>query len=419
MAESGVEVLCVGTELLLGDILNGNARWIAEQLAGLGLPHYRQTVVGDNKDRLVSAVREASQRCRVLVTTGGLGPTPDDLTTDALAAAFETPLEERPELWLEIQRKLSAGGRPVAPSNRSQAFLPRGAEVLPNPKGSAPGMIWSPRPDFTILTFPGVPSEMQAMWTETAVPWLQAHGGATGIFVSRQLRFSGLGESDLAEHVADLLASTNPTVAPYASLGDVKLRLTACAPSADAAAQMLVPLEAELRRRTGDHCYGVDEDSLASVVISLLKQQDQSLAVAESCTGGALAAALTAVAGSSSVFQGGVIAYSNAVKQGLLGVSTDLLMTHGAVSQPVVEAMALGARERLNCDWAIAVSGIAGPGGGSAEKPVGLVHFALAGPHGCEAWVHRFGERRGRAAIQKLSVIRGLDRLRLRLLAQV
>ena len=419
MAESGVEVLCVGTELLLGDILNGNARWIAEQLAALGLPHYRQTVVGDNKDRLVSAVREASQRCRVLVTTGGLGPTPDDLTTDALASAFETPLEERPELWLEIQRKLSAGGRPVAPSNRSQAFLPRGAEVLPNPKGSAPGMIWSPRPNFTILTFPGVPSEMQAMWTETAVPWLQAHGGATGIFVSRQLRFSGIGESDLAEHVADLLASTNPTVAPYASLGDVKLRLTACAPSADAAAQMLVPLEAELRRRTGDHCYGVDEDSLASVVISLLKQQDQSLAVAESCTGGALAAALTAVAGSSSVFQGGVIAYSNAVKQGLLGVSTDLLMTHGAVSQPVVEAMARGARERLNCDWAIAVSGIAGPGGGSAEKPVGLVHLALAGPHGCEAWVHRFGERRGRAAIQRLSVIRGLDRLRLRLLAQV
>ena len=419
MAKSGVEVLCVGTELLLGDILNGNARWIAEQLAALGLPHYRQMVVGDNKDRLVSAVREASQRCRVLVTTGGLGPTPDDLTTDALAAAFETPLEERPELWLEIQRKLSAGGRPVAPSNRSQAFLPRGAEVLPNPKGSAPGMIWSPRPDFTILTFPGVPSEMQAMWAETAVPWLQAHGGATGIFVSRQLRFSGIGESDLAERVADLLASTNPTVAPYASLGDVKLRLTACAPSADAAAQMLVPLEAELRRRTGDHCYGVDEDSLASVVISLLKQQDQSLAVAESCTGGALAAALTAVAGSSSVFQGGVIAYSNAVKQGLLGVSTDLLMTHGAVSQPVVEAMARGARERLNCDWAIAVSGIAGPGGGSAEKPVGLVHLALAGPHGCEAWVHRFGERRGRAAIQRLSVIRGLDRLRLRLLAQV
>ncbi|AII47784.1 damage-inducible protein CinA [Synechococcus sp. KORDI-52] len=419
MAEAGVEILCVGTELLLGDILNGNARWIAEQLACLGLPHYRQTVVGDNKDRLVAAVREASQRCRVLVTTGGLGPTPDDLTTEALAAAFETPLEERPELWLEIQRKLSAGGRAVALSNRSQAYFPRGAEILPNPKGSAPGMIWSPRPDFTILTFPGVPSEMQAMWTETAVPWLQANAGTSGVFVSRQLRFSGIGESDLAERVADLLTSTNPTVAPYASLGDVKLRLTACAPTADAAAQMLVPLEAELRRRTGDHCYGVDEDSLASVVIDLLRHRHQTMAVAESCTGGGLAAALTAVPGSSSVFQGGVVAYSNDVKQGLLGVSPDLLVTHGAVSEPVVEAMARGVRERLECDWAIAVSGIAGPGGGSVEKPVGLVHLALAGPHGCETWVQHFGERRGRAAIQRLSVIRGLDRLRLRLLAQV
>ena len=139
VAESGVEILCVGTELLLGDILNGNARWIAEQLAGLGLPHYRQTVVGDNKERLISAVREASQRCRVLVTTGGLGPTPDDLTTEALAAAFDTPLEERPELWQEIQQKLSAGGRPVASSNRSQAYLPRGAEVLPQSKGVGTG----------------------------------------------------------------------------------------------------------------------------------------------------------------------------------------------------------------------------------------------------------------------------------------
>ena len=329
------------------------------------------------------------------------------------------PLEERPELWLEIQRKLSAGGRPVAPSNRSQAYLPRGAEVLPNSKGSAPGMIWSPRPDFTILTFPGVPAEMRAMWTETAAPWLQANGGTSGVYVSRQLRFSGIGESDLAERVADLLASANPTVAPYASLGDVKLRLTACAPTADAAAQMLVPLEAELRRRTGNHCYGVDQDSLASVVIDLLKQLHQTMAVAESCTGGGLAAALTAVPGSSSVFQGGVVAYSNAVKQALLGVSQDLLTAHGAVSQPVVEAMARAARERLNCDWAIAVSGIAGPGGGSAEKPVGLVHLALAGPDGCEAWVQHFGERRGREAIQRMSVIRGLDRLRLRLLAQV
>mgnify|MGYP005742061705 FL=1 len=198
MAEAGVEILCVGTELLLGDILNGNARWIAERLAGLGLPHYRQTVVGDNRQRLAAAAREASGRCRVLITTGGLGPTPDDLTTESLAAAFETPLEERPELWDEIQAKLSAGGRAVAPSNRRQAFLPRGAAVLPNPLGSAPGMIWSPLPDFTILTFPGVPSEMRAMFEATAEPWLRRHGGATGVFVSRLLRFSGIGESNLS-----------------------------------------------------------------------------------------------------------------------------------------------------------------------------------------------------------------------------
>ena len=291
MAE-GVEILCVGTELLLGDILNGNARWIAQELATLGLPHYRQTVVGDNTQRLIAAVREASQRSRVLVTTGGLGPTPDDLTTEALAAAFDTPMEERPELWREIEARLSAGGRPVAASNRRQAFLPVGAEVLPNATGSAPGMIWSPTPGFTILTFPGVPSEMKAMWNATAAPWLLQHGGSTGAFSSRVLRFTGVGESTLAEQVGDLIDNDNPTVAPYASLGDVTLRLTARADSASQAADLLDPLEQELRRRTGSSCYGRDADSLASVVLALLRQAGETVAVAESlhrwCPGGRL-----------------------------------------------------------------------------------------------------------------------------------
>ena len=418
MAESGVEILCVGTELLLGDILNGNARWIAERLAALGLPHYRQTVVGDNQERLAAVAREASERCRVLITTGGLGPTPDDLTTESLAAAFETPMEERPELWEEIQAKLSAGGRMVAPSNRRQACLPRGAEVLPNPLGSAPGMVWSPRPDFTILTFPGVPSEMRAMFEATAEPWLRQHGGAAGVYVSRLLRFSGIGESNLAEQVSDLLEGTNPTVAPYAALGDVKLRLTACASTQSEAEALLDPVEQDLRSRTGRYCYGRNDDSLASVVIRLLQDAKQTLAVAESCTGGGLGAALTAVPGSSSVFQGGVIAYSNAVKQALLGVPLDLLEDHGAVSDPVVAAMAEGARKRLGTDWAIAISGIAGPGGSSVQKPVGLVHLGIAGPDGCVASAERFGDRRGRAAVQQLAVIRALDRLRLRLMSQ-
>lgn len=418
MAESGVEILCVGTELLLGDILNGNARWLAQRLAALGLPHYRQTVVGDNPQRLAAAVREAAMRSRVLITTGGLGPTPDDLTTEALAAAFETPLRERPELWDEIQAKLSSGGRLVAPCNRRQAFLPEGAEVLPNPLGSAPGMIWSPQPDFTVLTFPGVPSEMRAMFTQTAEPWLRRHGGASGVFVSRVLRFSGIGESNLAEQVADLFEGRNPTVAPYASLGDVTLRLTACGDSPVEAEALLDPLEADLRQRTGVLCYGRDDDSLASVVLDRLRQHHHTLAVAESCTGGAIGAALTAVPGSSAVFAGGVIAYSNAVKQRQLGVPSDLLERHGAVSDAVVMAMAEGVRDRLETDWGLAVSGIAGPGGGSDEKPVGLVHVAVAGPDGCEAAALRFGDRRGRGAVQQLTVIRALDRLRLRLLAQ-
>ena len=418
LAKSGVEILCVGTELLLGDILNGNARWIAQKLADLGLPHFRQTVVGDNTDRLVAAVREAAGRCRILVTTGGLGPTPDDLTTAALAAAFNTPLEERPELWQEIEAKLSAGGRAVAASNRSQAFLPMGADVLPNSLGSAPGMIWSPRPDFTILTFPGVPSEMRSMWMETAEPWFRLNGGASSAFVSRRLHFTGIGESDLAEQVGDLLESANPTVAPYAALGDVTLRLTASGSSPGQAEALLHPMEEQLLKRTGRLSYGRDDDTLAGVVLRLLGTAGQTLAVAESCTGGALGAALTAVPGSSAAFAGGVIAYSNAVKQQLLGVPASLIDQHGAVSEPVAKAMAEGLRSRIHCDWGIAISGVAGPGGGTVDKPVGMVCLALVGPEGCDTWVQRFGERRGRSAVQQLSVIRALDRLRLRLLPQ-
>jgi len=417
MAE-GVEILCVGTELLLGDILNGNARWIAQELATLGLPHYRQTVVGDNTQRLIAAVREASQRSRVLVTTGGLGPTPDDLTTEALAAAFDTPMEERPELWREIEARLSAGGRPVAASNRRQAFLPVGAAVLPNPTGSAPGMIWSPKPGFTILTFPGVPSEMKAMWNATAAPWLLQHGGSTGAFSSRVLRFTGVGESTLAEQVGDLIDNDNPTVAPYASLGDVTLRLTARADSASQAADLLDPLEQELRRRAGSSCYGRDADSLASVVLELLRQAGETVAVAESCTGGALGAAFTAVPGASDGFAGGVIAYSNRIKSAVLNVPAELLDRHGAVSDAVVVAMAEGVRDQFGCDWGIAISGVAGPCGGTQDKPVGLVHLAVAGPDGTEASAERFGDRRGRAAVQQLSVIRALNCLRLRLLAR-
>ncbi len=410
---AGVEVLCIGTELLLGNIVNGNARWLAEELAALGVPHHRQEVVGDNRERLIEAVRQAAGRCRVLITTGGLGPTPDDLTTEAIAAAFGTDLVEHVEIWAAIQARISARGRPVAAGDRKQALLPRGAEVLANPTGTAPGMIWTPVPGFTVLTFPGVPSELRAMWRATAAPWLRQAGLASGVFASRMLRFWGVAESELAERVGDLLVLENPTVAPYAGAGEVKLRITARAADRAAAAGLLAPVEAELRRRTGETCYGADGDSLASVVLEALRRRGETLAVAESCTGGGIGAALAAVPGASQVFLGGVIAYANRVKQDLLGVPAEPLERHGAVSDAVAEAMAQGVRRLTGATWAVAVTGIAGPAGGSAAKPVGLVHIAVAGPEGCRSEAVRFGSRRERTWIQLLTVGESLNRLRL------
>jgi nicotinamide-nucleotide amidase len=414
---SGVEILCVGTELLLGNILNGNARWLSEELASLGLPHFRQTVVGDNRDRLIALVQEMANRASVLIITGGLGPTPDDLTTEAIAAAFSVPLEERADVWSDIQEKAHSRGRTASPETRRQALLPVGAEVLGNPTGTAPGMIWTPVPGFTVLTFPGVPSEMKAMWKATAVPWFQASGLSKGVFVSRVLHFWGIGESTLAEQVADVLEGVNPTVAPYAGRGEVKLRITACADEPAKAWKLVDQTEQELRRRTGNLCFGVDQESLASVVLKRLGQAGQTLSVAESCTGGGLGAELTAVPGASSVMLGGVISYANAVKRDLLAVPSELLEQHGAVSAPVAEAMALGVRRLTGSDWALSVTGIAGPDGGTPDKPVGLVFVGVAGPDGCSTEMLHLGNTRGRDWIRTVSAGEVLNALRLRLMA--
>ena len=417
LERSGVEILCVGTELLLGNILNGNARWLSEELASLGLPHFRQTVVGDNRDRLIALVQEMATRASVLIITGGLGPTPDDLTTEAIAAAFSVPLEERADVWSDIQEKAHSRGRTASPETRRQALLPVGAEVLGNPTGTAPGMIWTPVPGFTVLTFPGVPSEMKAMWKATAVPWFQASGLSKGVFVSRVLHFWGIGESTLAEQVADVLEGVNPTVAPYAGRGEVKLRITACADEPAKAWKLVDLTEQELRRRTGNLCFGVDQESLASVVLKRLGQAGQTLSVAESCTGGGLGAELTAVPGASSVMLGGVISYANAVKRDLLAVSSELLEQHGAVSAPVAEAMALGVRRLTGSDWALSVTGIAGPDGGTPDKPVGLVFVGVAGPDGCSTEMLHLGNTRGRDWIRTVSAGEVLNALRLRLMA--
>ncbi len=409
------ELISIGTELLLGDIANTNAQFLAQQLAQLGIPHYYQTVVGDNVDRIQKALAIATGRSRILITTGGLGPTPDDLTIAAIADFFDTPLVEHPDIWEAIQQRFARLGREVPPSNRKQALLPAGADVLPNPTGTAPGILWEPQPGLLILTFPGVPAEMRVMWQETAVPFLRSRGYGQHLLQSRLLHFWGIGESALAERVAPLLDSPNPTVAPYANRGHVKLRLTARAPTAAAAEALLDPMEAEIRQRVGDDCYGRDDDTLVSAVGALLRSRRETLAVAESCTGGGLGQMLTDIPGSSDYFMGGIISYSNAVKTSLLGVSPDDLATYGAVSVPVAQQMACGVKQRLGSDWGLSITGIAGPGGGTESKPVGLVYIGLATPDGeVLSFEQRCDPSKDRNWIRYVSACSALDRLRRR-----
>lgn len=413
------EIICVGTELLLGDILNRNAQFLAQQLARLGIPHYYQTVVGDNPARLKHVVKIASERTQVLVFTGGLGPTPDDLTTETLADFFGVPLVERPEILEDIARKYAQRGREMTPSNRKQALIPQGAEVLPNSTGTAPGIIWQPRPGLIILTFPGVPSEMQRMWQETAVPYLKSQGWGKEIIYSRTLKFWGIAESALAEKVSAFLNLPNPTVAPYASQGEVKLRISGLAGSQAEAQQLITPVEKQLQQIGGLDYYGVDEDTLASVVGQLLLSSGETLSVAESCTGGGLGQMLTNVAGSSHYFLGGVISYDNQVKISLLGVKSEDLAQLGAVSATVAEQMAVGVRSRLSTTRGLSITGIAGPGGGTATKPVGLVYIGLAGPNGeVQSFEQLFGQARDRSLIRHLSACTALDHLRRKLLTK-
>lgn len=417
MARSA-EIICVGTELLLGDILNSNAQFLARELARLGIAHYYQTVVGDNPERIQKAVAIARDRASLLIFTGGLGPTPDDLTHETLATCFGVPMVERPEILEDIAHKFAQRGREMTPSNRKQALLPAGADVLTNSAGSAPGIIWQPEPDLTILTFPGVPAEMHLMWQEVAVPYLQANGWVEKTLFSRTLKFWGISESALAEKVRPFFDSQNPTVAPYANHGEVKLRIAALASSEAEALERVTPIEQELRQIGGMDCYGRDEETLASVVGVLLKQQQETLAVAESCTGGGLGAMLTAIPGSSAYFWGGVISYDNQIKVRLLGVDENDLVAQGAVSPIVAEQMAVGVRDRLGTTWGLSITGIAGPDGGTATKPVGLVYIGLASPEGVQSFEHRFGGARGREWVRRLSANSALDHLRRTLISQ-
>jgi nicotinamide-nucleotide amidase len=414
-----VEILSIGTELLLGNIVNTNAQWISEQLSQLGLNHFRQSTVGDNCDRIIKAIQEISKRSNILITTGGLGPTPDDLTTEAIAKSFDVSIFERSHLWDEIKQKLSRSKlQENSSSLRKQCFFPKDAQIINNPRGTAPGMIWEPIKGFTILTFPGVPSEMKAMWEETAFEFIRNKFSDGYSFFSNTLKFSGIGESSVAEEIKDLLNLKNPTVAPYANLGEVKLRITARAKNDLDAQNIIKPIKEKLTKKFSKFIFGENNDTLPGVLIKELAKRKETIVFAESCTGGLLSSSITSISGSSQVFQGSIVSYSNELKNSLLNISEERLKKYGAVSEEICEDMAINVKKKLGADWSIAISGIAGPNGGSQEKPIGLVYISISGPNNHITNIKKtFNTNRNRIEIQTLSVNVCLNSLRLILLS--
>jgi nicotinamide-nucleotide amidase len=380
------ELICVGTELLMGQIVNTHGQFIAQALARHGVSHYHQAVVGDNLGRLTAAIRQALGRADMVILSGGLGPTQDDLTKEAVAAALGVPLRLRQDVWDGIVARFSRRGLEPTPNNRRQAELPEGAEPIPNPHGTAPGVLCELPPDGrrVIVCLPGPPNELRPMVRDFLEPYLDRWAGPERqVLMSRILKVCGVGESAVEHRIRDIMAeATNPTVAPYAKPGEVQLRLTARADSPAAAEALLAPLEAKLRERLDPHVFGVDDETLEGAVGALLRSSGRTLAVAESCTGGLLGGRLTEVAGASDYFLFGAVTYANAAKVAVLGVPESDILSHGAVSAEVARAMAAGARRVGGADIGLGVTGIAGPGGGSAGKPVGTVWLGLATPEG-------------------------------------
>jgi nicotinamide-nucleotide amidase len=404
------EIISVGTELLLGQIVDTNAAYLGQTLAGLGIDLYYKSTVGDNEGRVIEALRRARERSDVIITSGGLGPTEDDLTKECIAKVFDEKLVMHEPSLEWIQSFFRRRGAEMVERNRKQALIYEHGSPIDNPNGTAPGALLE-KDGKIVISLPGPPNEMKPMVQNHVVPLLlERLSGTRQYLVTRVLRFIGIGESTLDERVQDLLAGTNPTVAPLAHTGEVHLRLGAKAPSVQEAEALIQPVEAEIRKRLGRYIYGIDGTNLEEAVVRQLIEAKRTLACAESCTGGMLGARLTSVSGSSAAFLGGIISYSNEVKERLLGVPVGTLREHGAVSAQTAEAMARGARERLGSDLAVSITGIAGPDGGTPEKPVGLVYIALADAKGADARENHFiGQRediRRRASQVALQMVR-------------
>jgi nicotinamide-nucleotide amidase len=407
------EIVTVGTEMLLGDLVDTNTAWISQRLAELGVGIYRHTTIGDNSERIVAALRDAASRSDLVVTTGGLGPTSDDLTNACISTLTGREMVEYQEAREHVDTMFAKFGRTPTSNNYKQALFPEGTELIPNPVGTAMGALveWE---GALFATLPGVPAEMKSMFEATLEPLVRAR--SEGSIVSRTLHFAGIGESALAEKVQEFLDATDPTVAPLAGQGRVRLRITTRAATDREAQEKIAPVEKEIIARLSDYYFGEGDETLEGSVGRLLGDRGATLALAESCTGGLIAKRLTDMPGSSAYFTEGLVTYSNESKERLLGVPYAMIMDHGAVSEPVAREMAEGARRVSSADYGLSVTGIAGPDGGTEEKPVGLVFVGISDAK------DTFAERldltawaRSRDSIRERSANRALDLLRLRL----
>lgn len=376
---ASVEIVTIGTEILLGQLVDTNSVHVARVLADHGVDVFAKHSVGDNAERLAAMLEDVLARADGAVTTGGLGPTVDDLTKDAVARAVGAKLVLHEPSLRAIEERFRQFGRPMTDNNRRQAYLPEGCVVLDNPHGTAPGFVALRADGKFVACMPGVPREMKPMLAEKLVPWLVGTYGLRDAIYTRTLHTVGIGESQLDQRVEDLFRTLeNPKIAMLAHGGSVDVKLMAKAGSRAEAEALIEPVAAELRERIGAGYFGDDETTLPGAIVAELARRGAYLATAESCTGGQVADAIVSVAGASAAYRGGIVAYDNAVKVGQLGVPQETLDRFGAVSEETAVAMARGARERLGADFAIATTGIAGPAGGTAEKPVGLVWLALA-----------------------------------------
>ena len=381
-----VEILAVGTELLLGQLVDTNTPHIAAALAAAGIDVYGTQTVGDNRERIAKAIRAALVRADGMITTGGLGPTIDDLTKEAVCDALGLEAELH-EPSLQAMEKLFARiGRTMRDNNRKQAMLPRGALAFENKNGTAPGFVAFAKDEKFVASLPGVPREMRPLLRDFLIPWLRDRFNVPGGVHTRTLHTINIAESEIDHRIGDLFSSLeNPKIAVLAHEYRCDVKVMVKAASADEAIALTAPVEHELLRRLDGHVYGVDAQTLPGAVHVLLQQTRRTLAVAESCTGGAVSAALTSVPGASKSFLGAVVAYDNDVKARFAGVNETLLASAGAVSEEVAIAMADGIRQNLRASVGLAVTGIAGPDGGTPEKPVGLVWIAIAEPSGARA----------------------------------